>query len=76
MMASRELPDRVIVVGPPGSGKTTVAARIAEALGAPSCQLDEVITDIRGGAFGIDLVLRGRSAAFKMVRIRQLAVRR
>ncbi len=36
---------RVHVTGGPGSGKTTVARRIAEAIGAPVYDLDVLITD-------------------------------
>jgi adenylate kinase family enzyme len=32
--------NRVVVVGPPGSGKTTTAALIAQRLGAPHTELD------------------------------------
>jgi adenylate kinase family enzyme len=33
-------PARVAIAGPPGSGKTTLALRVAAALGAPSVELD------------------------------------
>ena len=37
--------DRVVVVGPPGSGKTTTAAVIAKRLGAPHTELDSLWWD-------------------------------
>ena len=36
------LPPRIWVVGPCGSGKTTVAARLADALGIPPTHLDDI----------------------------------
>ena len=37
--------DRIVVVGPPGSGKTTTAAAIAKRLGAPHTELDSLWWD-------------------------------
>lgn len=37
--------DRVVVVGPPGSGKTTTAAVIAKRLDAPHTELDSLWSD-------------------------------
>ena len=39
---AQPLPDRVIVVGTTGSGKTTTAGRIAEIIGAPHVELDSL----------------------------------
>lgn len=41
-MAASSLPTLVVVSGPPGSGKTTLAHQIASALGCPAISRDEI----------------------------------
>jgi predicted kinase len=48
-----ELPLLVVVTGPPGAGKTTVAAALRERLGLPLIAKD-TLKELLGGALGIE----------------------
>ena len=61
-------PKRVILmIGPPGSGKTTQSERLKAALGLPIVSMTDVLRKEGGGKGGLNKDLRGHIAAGELV---------
>ena len=55
---------RLVVIGPPGSGKTTVGRAVAQALGEPFVDVDEVVEQQQGRSIS-DIFVDDGEAAFR-----------
>lgn len=58
------LPPRVVLVGPPGAGKSSVGRALAERLKLPFCDTDEVVEE-RAGKPVADIFVDDGEAAFR-----------
>ena len=58
----RQLRRHVILIGLPGSGKTTIAERAARILGAPWCDLDDRIVSAQGRSIAEIFRVEGEAA--------------
>jgi adenylate kinase family enzyme len=56
---------RIHIIGGPGSGKSYAAAKLAERLGVPACDLDNLFWDNAASCYGVraDAVERDRKLA-------------